>query len=122
MSHKGPFSRRILQKMTPRPKDKLSMEELPGYLQKYCDILRKVFPNGIIDEEIEILVFLLHENFPQRNLARLISLSLNTDYFKIYNVIAGAGGNEGEKNVDRLEEIRTDLIIHGYDGDTYLSF
>jgi hypothetical protein len=98
------------------------MEELPDYLEKYGDILRKVFPNGINDEEIEILVFLLHEHFSRRSLARLISGSLNANYAKIYNVIARAGYNEGEKNTDRLEAIRTDLIIHGYDGDTYLSF
>ena len=98
------------------------MEGLPDYLRKYCDILRKVFPNGIDEEEIEILVFLMHEHFSRRNLARLISASLNTDYSNVYNVIAGAGYNEGEKNVERLEEIRTDLIIHGYENDTYLSF
>jgi hypothetical protein len=104
------------------PKNKLSMEELPDYLQKYCEILRKVFPNGINDQEIEILVFLMYEHFSRRNLARLISASLNTDYFKVYNMIARAGYNEGEKNLERLEEIRTDLIIHGYENDTYISF
>jgi hypothetical protein len=95
------------------------MTELPQYLEKHCIILGKVFPNGISEEDIEILISLMHGGFSRRNLARLIADCLGQDYIHLYNIIGGVGYNEGEKNHERVEEIRTALIIHGYEGDTY---
>ena len=95
------------------------MDILPDYMQENCRILKAIFPYDISEEDIEILVFLLHQNFSQRNLATLISSSLNKDYHRLLNIVSGAGTNEGEKNLERLEEIRTDLIINGYEGELY---
>ncbi|MBS1797855.1 MAG: hypothetical protein JSS81_28805 [Acidobacteria bacterium] len=98
------------------------METLPDYLRKYGRILKNVFPGGLNEEDLEILIFLLSEDFSQRNLASLIAICFDRDYHRVLNLVYGAEDYESGKNPERLEEIRTALIVNGYDGDLYANY
>jgi hypothetical protein len=95
------------------------MEELPDYLQDDYQVLKNIFAQKISQEDLEILILLIHENFSQRNLAILLSYSFELDYHEVLNVVFGAGNNKGERNRKRLEEIKSDLIANKFEGSIY---
>lgn len=92
------------------------MEELPDFLQADYQVLKKIFPQKISEEDLEILILLIHENFSQRNLARLLAYSFELDQYEVLNVVFGAGRNKGERNGKRLEEMKNELIKNRFDG------
>lgn len=95
------------------------MSELPDYLQGDYEILKKAFPQKISEEELEILILLIHENYSQRNLARLLSKTFDFDYHYVLNAVFGAGSNRGERNRTRLEVIKKALLDNNFDREIY---
>lgn len=83
------------------------MNSLPDYLLKYCEILEQAFPKGVEKEECLILLYILHSNFSQRNLALLISECFRKDYYEILHNLYGI--DEDYFHPDKVNEIKDKL-------------
>lgn len=73
-------------------------------LKKDLENLRKMFPNGVNENEYKNILHLFYEEYSDRNLAELISNFTNKPYAQVYNdILRVAQYNSSNNDIDDIK-------------------
>lgn len=88
------------------------------HLEKDFRLLKETFREEFDESEYLELLYLLSQDFSQRNLAELVSNVFNKDYIEVLNDIYFVGSSQFSPNRFRQKLIMKNLVKNGYIGNT----
>ena len=89
------------------------MKDIPNHLQKTYKLITSSFPQGIKQNEYEILIYILYEHMSDRNLSDILSIITNKDIIIVSNDIPQYCSDHN-LNHDMTNEVMTKLNEHGF--------
>jgi hypothetical protein len=91
------------------------MNDAPAHLRSSYVMLKSAFPDPIERDDYLNLLFLLHDEFSQRNLAELVAQCFAVNYHSALNDVLFVGSPDYEPDLKAKERIKGRLLAHGYE-------
>jgi hypothetical protein len=92
----------------------MALEGIPTHLQSSYGMLKCAYPKGVGRDDYLAVLFILHNEFSQRNLAELMTHCFQVDYSSALNDVYFVGSHEYQIEKDALEGIRSRLEACGF--------